>query len=429
MIDEAPIATKDECNDWREIDRTLQGLARQRAALDANEARWLRAAYRVHIWRHVGCVSMVDYMERYLGYGIRNAQDRLKIALALDGLPATATALASGALPFTAARALLRVVTPETEQQWLAHCEGMSVHQIENAVAGHGQGARPTDPKQPELALRPLRYRDVRPSTVALEREALAKARAIGGPLSDDQFLAMVFGSFLERACGPEPSRETAHASDAGGREGHDGDGRAKYQIATVICDQCDQGWRDSAGRRFALDASEVDRARCDAQHIGSLETDKPARATQDIPPRIRRHVLRRDRHRCTIDGCRSAANIEVHHIIAREDGGTHDAWNITLACGACHDNLHRGLITLTGKAPDQLVVTRRHAPGAHVCAPPQLDRVTIDVQAKAALVQAGFSRGEAATAVAAAREHVAADAALELLLREALRRCKKLTG
>lgn len=429
MIDEAPIAMNGECNDWREIDRTLQGLARQRAALDANEAGWLRAAYRVQIWRHVGCVSMVDYMERYLGYGIRNAQERLKLALALDVLPAIATALASGALPFTAARALLRVVTPQTEQQWLAYCEGMSVHHIENAVAGHDQGARPTDPKQPELARRDLRYSDLRPSTVALEREALAKTRAaVGGQLSDDQFLAMVFGSFLERGvpCEPEPSHEppTAYASDAAGREG-----RAKYQIATVICEQCDQGWRDSAGRRFALDASEVDRARCDAQHIGSLETDEPARATQDIPPRIRRHVLRRDRHRCTIDGCRSAANIEVHHIIAREDGGTHDAWNITLACGACHDNLHRGLITLTGKAPDQLVVTRRHAPGAHVCAPTQLDRVTIDVQAKAALVQAGFSRGQAATAVAAARDHVGADAALELLLREALRRCNKPSG
>ena len=59
MIDEAPIAMNGECNDWREIDRTLQGLARQRAALDANEAGWLRAAYRVQIWRHVGCVSMV----------------------------------------------------------------------------------------------------------------------------------------------------------------------------------------------------------------------------------------------------------------------------------------------------------------------------------------------------------------------------------
>ena len=184
---------------WQDIDRRLQGLARQRAALDAEEARWLRAAYRIEIWRHVACVSMVDYMERFLGYGIRSAQDRVKIALALDELPETSNALEAGQLPFTAARALLRVVTPETEQQWLRHCQGMSVHQIENAVAGLDRGSLPTDPKRPELETRCLRYSDVRPSTAALEREALAKARAaVGGMISDDQFLAMVFGVFLE---------------------------------------------------------------------------------------------------------------------------------------------------------------------------------------------------------------------------------------
>lgn len=409
MIDETLIH-----NDWQTIDRTLQGLARQRAALDATEARWLRAAYHVQIWRHVGCVSMIDYIERYLGYGIRSAQDRLKIALALDELPETATALESGALPFTAARALLRVVTPDTEKLWLAHCAGMSVHQIENAVSGHDRGGLPTDAKQPELETRCLRYSEVRPSTAALEREALAKARAaVGGQLSDDQFLAMVFGAFVENGSSSE--------SDA--------DGRAKYQVAVVVCEQCDQGWRDSSGRRFALDATEVERARCDAQHIGSLDTDEPARAKQDVPPRIRRLVLRRDQHRCTVDGCRSAANIELHHIIAREDGGTHEASNITVLCGSCHGNVHRGLITVGGKAPDALVITRRHSPDAHVCATTQLDRVTIDVQAKAALVQAGFSRGEAAAAVAAARERVGNEVALELLLREALKRCRKPSG
>jgi hypothetical protein len=284
--------TAASCRDWRTIDRTLRGLAQQRCALDAEEARWLRAAYRVQIWREVGCVHMVDYMERFLGYGVRNAQERLKIALALETLPGVAGALGAGALPMSAVRALLRVVTPENEQSWLGACAGKSVHQIEDEVSGRQKGDLPTDPKQPDLELRTIRYEDVRPSTAAFEREARAKARATcGSELDDDRFLAMLYRTYLEHAEGAAAS--TAEAGMA----------RAAYQIAVTVCDRCQQGWRDSAGKQFALDATELERARCDAQHIGSLDTAQPARATQDVPPRIRRLVWRRDRGRCTIDG------------------------------------------------------------------------------------------------------------------------------
>ena len=413
MICKSSMNNNVSCDDWREIDRTLQGLARQRAALDAEEARWMRAAYRVQIWRQLGCVSMTDYMERFLGYGVRNAQERLRVALALDALPAIERALASGKLPFSAARALLRVATPANEQLWLAQCANMNVHQIEDAVSGHAKGDLPMDPKQPDLELRTLRYEEIRPSTFGLEREARAKARAaIGGELSEDQFIAMVFGAFLEHA--------PAADGDANAR-------RAKYEIATIICEQCDQGWRDSAGRRFALDASEVARARCDARNIGSLDAERPGRAKQDVPPRIRQFVWRRDGGKCTVPGCRSANHIELHHIIAREHGGTHDPSNLTLICDSCHAAIHRGLITLTGKAPDALVVTRKHEPHAHVSAPASLDRVSIDVEAKAALVQAGFSKTEAATVVAAVRAEISGELALDSLLREALRRCRRL--
>jgi len=401
-------------NDWRAIDRTLRGIAQKRAALDAEEAKWLRAANSIRIWREVGCVSMTDYMERYLGYGVRNAQERLKVSLALAELPLIEAALASGAVPFTATRALLRVAKPETEQQWLEHCANMSVHQIEEAVAGRAQGDRPTDPRRPDLELRNLRYDGVRPSTGALEREALAKARAlVGRMLTDDEFLAMVFGMFVEGG------GAAANANDATL-------GRAKYQIATIVCESCDQGWRESGGKRFALDAAELERARCDAQLIGPLDTDDPPRATQDVPPRIRLLVRRRDGGRCTVPGCRSTLHLEIHHLRRRADGGTNDPWNLTLVCGSCHDAIHYGLLSVTGRAPDQIVVVRKHSPAAPVPASTSLDRVSIDVDVKSALVQSGFSKGEAAAAVAAARAELHGDLSLETMLREALRRCRR---
>src|SRR5256714_11662676 len=101
--------------DWREVDRELRGIAKRRAVLDADEARWLREAQKLRIWREVGCGSLAEYMERRLGYAPHTALERLRVALAIEGLPALEEALARGELPFSAVRELTRVATAETE--------------------------------------------------------------------------------------------------------------------------------------------------------------------------------------------------------------------------------------------------------------------------------------------------------------------------
>ncbi len=87
--------------DWQSVDRALRTIAGRRATLDADEARWLREAEAIQIWRPLGMVSALDYMERVLGYGPRAAQDRLRVARALGTLPQLTAALAHGELPFS----------------------------------------------------------------------------------------------------------------------------------------------------------------------------------------------------------------------------------------------------------------------------------------------------------------------------------------
>src|SRR5689334_14012455 len=101
--------------DWKTVDRALRGLAKQRSALDGEEARWLRAAARLKIWRELGCVSLLDYLERRLGYAPRTAHERVRVAMALGDLPAIEQALADG-MPFSAVRELTRVATRDTER-------------------------------------------------------------------------------------------------------------------------------------------------------------------------------------------------------------------------------------------------------------------------------------------------------------------------
>ena len=389
---------------WLEIDRTLCGLAKQRAALDVEEARWLRAAQRLQIWREVGCVSLLDYMERRLGYGPRAAQERLRVAGALEQLPALELALGNGDLPFTAARELSRVMTPETEGAWLEAGRDKSVHEIEKLVAGHEKGDLPEDPPKPELERRVLRF-EVRPATLAFVRKARAALEAaIGDRLDDDAFIAALCAASLE------------------GNDSKPGS-VAKYQIATIICVQCKRGQRDANGVTVDLDAADVERAECDAQRIGRIDAGgHPDRATQDIPPRTRRLVWRRDHERCVVPGCRSSKHLERHHIVPREAGGRHDPENLCLLCGAHHDAHHRGLLEISGTAPGKLAFKRRD--GAHVGAPSQLAIATMRVEARSALVKLGYTPSIASAAVQAAYAPVGVEVTLERLVREALRRC-----
>ncbi|MBA3453686.1 MAG: HNH endonuclease [Deltaproteobacteria bacterium] len=404
--------------DWREVHGHLHANARRRAALDANEAFWLREAERLQIWKPLGMVSILDYMERVLGYAPRTAQDRLRVARALAHLPVLTESLGElDGLTFSAVRELVRVATPETEAVWLEAATGKNQRELEELVAGHALGDHPDDPADPEIRSHDVRYK-LSPATFALLRQAtLALDEEHGRHLDEDELIAALCNAALEGAAEGEPT------------------GRAKFQIAVVVCERCDQGWQEGAGVQVPIDAGTVERARCDAQHLGSLDGDRPARAYQDIPPAVARFVWRRDHGRCQTPGCRSARGLEIHHVIARTNGGTHDPWNLTLRCSACHAAHHAGKLTIRGTAPDQLETVRCHdhlAPVGPIVSnrtpvgAMRLDDAVVRTQARDALVGLGWKPGIARAAVDEACAHVGARSEIAMVIREALRRCPK---
>jgi hypothetical protein len=105
-------------------------------------------------------------------------------------------------------------------------------------------------------------------------------------------------------------------------------------------------------GAQIVVGDDAVARAHCDAQHIGSVDGAAPERAHQDIPPSVQRFVWRRDGGRCRVDGCRSSRGIEVHHIVHRADGGTHEPLNLALLCSLCrarHKLHYAGFLVMPG--------------------------------------------------------------------------------
>jgi hypothetical protein len=57
---------------------------------------------------------------------------------------------------------------------------------------------------------------------------------------------------------------------------------------------------------------------------------------TRVVPPKVRRFVLARDGG-CVVDGCTSRYRLEVHHVMPRSQGGTHDADNLVTLCWYHH--------------------------------------------------------------------------------------------
>ena len=386
------------------IDLALRTIAKRRCGLDVEEARWLREAARAEIWRAFAEPSLLQYLERAMGYTPRMAIERLRVARALEDLPAMTQALAGGALPYSAVRELTRIATPATEAEWCDASRTKTVGQIQTAVANRKHGDRPSDPETPNLENRVIRL-EVTPETYARFRAAeAALAEAHGGRLEEDRFVAALCGLALDAPAGG------AHA-DAG---------RSRHEIATTVCERCNQGWQTAAGMKVAISAAAVDRVQCDATHIGSLDAEEPARAVQSIPPATRRLVWRRDGGKCTVPGCRSTVYVDIHHIVPKSRGGAHATSNLTCLCDAHHVALHEGRLPMSGTAPHALVFGESEV-GAH-----RPSAASRREDAKSALVNMGWPPRVAGTAVDQAITQLGTGSAagITVVIRAALRCC-----
>jgi hypothetical protein len=91
---------------------------------------------------------------------------------------------------------------------------------------------------------------------------------------------------------------------------------------------------------------------------------------TVTIPHPTRLAVLQRAGYRC--EDCGKAADcaegvypgqIDLHHVVRPEDGGTHEPENLAALCRACHRKRHRG--RLKSNAPQEQPATVRLPGGA----------------------------------------------------------------
>ena len=103
-----------------------------------------------------------------------------------------------------------------------------------------------------------------------------------------------------------------------------------------------------------------VETAEFDTQRLKAMLAGKPLPVGTDYQLgemydeyNVRQYVLKRDNYTCQCCGAhttaKKAVKLHVHHLESRKVGGNAPSNLITL-CTACHDNLHKGKVTLDGK-------------------------------------------------------------------------------
>jgi hypothetical protein len=172
----------------------------------------------------------------------------------------------------------------------------------------------------------------------------------------------------------------------------------APYRVAVTVCKECRRGVQHGGGAVERMTPAAVDRAMCDAQWIGDIDNEVVERARQEIPPATRRKVIHRAQACCQAPGCRSHANLDVHHIIHREHGGTNDLSNLIVLCEAHHLAHHDG--TLGIELVDGKVVFSYEGRN-------KFTRVSREVATKKALRERGFDRDQIRTVMARVINHI----------------------
>jgi len=396
---EANVATE---TDWKRAHEELKRLARKQCGLDLEIGRGLLRALRSSAHLKLGFGSFVEYGGRLLGCSPRMVNERLRVAEALEALPAIAAELEEGKLAWSAVRELTRVANPRTEQDWLRAASGRTLREVERCVAGRKSGDRPEDPADPALQKHVLHF-EVSAETLATFRGAMGIVRRESSePLDDDAAILLV-----------------ARCAFGGPQD----EGRASYQVLLHDCPSCARGEQEANGERIEVNDDTIEMARCDGQlldgqnltHVG---TTRPKRATQTIPPAVRRAVLRRDSRCCRVPGCRHTRYVDVHHLDPRAEGGGHEPENLVTLCGAHHRALHRGEILASGPATRAVF---RHADGTQYGGEVNPKAAETSSKLLFALRHLGFGESESKRALEAVATHVGQGEPLEKLIPRAL--------
>jgi hypothetical protein len=331
-------------------------------------------------WANSGFLSLAAWLAWRIDIGPVAAREYVRVARALGELKLVDAAFAAGKLSYSKVRAITRVATPQTEQDFLDISTNATASQIERLGAAYRRTR--VDPKEPPLDQRRFVRRSETPSGMvrieaqlppeqaAMVWQALSSAVDAGRSQAD---------ASAESADGRTPPPPTDASAEAKKRPeldpAHLPAERADALVSVaqaylshsprtlgsgyelVLMSTKEQLAHGAAGiggylrdgtplplhvaRMLACDCSRVN---VDVGQSGEILDVGRARRT--IPSRIGRALWLRDGG-CRAPGCGRRHHLHAHHIEEWANGGKTSLANLVLLCPGHHLQVHEGNLSV----------------------------------------------------------------------------------
>jgi len=329
--------------------------------LHAADRRWLGLIAefdRREGWVEALMPSCAHWLNWKCGLDLGTAREKLRVAHALEDLPAIAAAMERGELSYSKVRAITRIATPASEQVLLTAALHTTAHHVELLVRQFRSGQESL-----EVSREALQYANRR-LTYSYDDDGALNLR-VHVPAEMGSLLLQALEAALVDIPMPDISAETPPASDWAVRRADAllviAESYLKHGLESLnggerhsIVVQVDAAALKSAtaGRCELEDGPSlpVETARrlaCDASVVTIMadEEGEPldvGRKTRSIPPALRRAMEARDRG-CVFPGCTRTRYVDGHHIQHWADGGDTKLANLVTLCRFHHRAVHEG--------------------------------------------------------------------------------------
>ena len=389
-----------------DVDALGDQIAEMSAHIDAAMHRLLAAIREFDSasgWHVQGALSCAHWLAWRVGWDLRTARERVRVARKLAELPLVDQELRRGAMSYSQARAISRVATADNEKLWVGYAKHMPASQLDTlcrsyqnvqaydqahrseagAIAGAVAAAHVA--AQRTVTRRTLDNGMVKFEIVVASDEAamvwaalnagIAKAGADPTPAEPTSAEPTSAAQTPAEPRSAEPSRAehsfgtppTAKAPTSADR------GRQRADVFMGIIQDRVRGGRPQrtpieiiitvphAGLHGSAEPSDLAmmadgeviatatarRLCCDAgvvvAHIDAHGVPlSVGRKTRTIPAAIQRALRLRDRT-CRFPGCTHSRYVDGHHIEHWANGGATALSNLMLLCSAHHTMLHEG--------------------------------------------------------------------------------------
>ena len=171
-----------------------------------------------HAWSGTGILSCAHWLSWQLGYGLKTAMERVRVARALRALPLTYAELHAGRLSYSQVRAITRVATPKDEAMYLRIAANATGDQLDRIVRGVRRARHLEEVNQPGYIQPPVlttRYNEDGSMSISIRVPAedgaviLAALRAAQADLRDTAASSRSGGIFRGRIRQPARTRRS----------------------------------------------------------------------------------------------------------------------------------------------------------------------------------------------------------------------------